>query len=89
MENTTIKRVVVQQFKAFCERNQENNWDEYIVIYDELNREVARSGNNHPEGMKSFHWKGFEFIAMGYSGSPRTPCYVKCSDKIFFEQPTE
>ena len=89
MENTAIKRVVVQQFRAYCERNKENNWDEYIVVYDEMNREVARSVNHHPEGIKSFYWKGFEFIAMRYSGKPRTECYVKCTDKIFMERPSE
>lgn len=89
MENTAIKRVVVQQFKAYCERSVQNGWDEYIVVYDEMNREIARSNPNHPEGMKSFYWKGFEFIAMGYSGNSRTECYVKCTDKIFFEQPSE
>ena len=88
MENTAIKRVFVQQFRAFCEQG-ENGWDEYIVVYDEMGREVARSGRHHPEGIKYFHWKGFEFIAMGYSGKPRTECYVKCTDKIFFEKPSE
>lgn len=88
MENTAIKRVVVQQFKAFCERG-ENDWDEHIAVYDEMGRELTRSNPHHPEGPKTFYWKGFEFFAKGYSGSPRTECYVRCSDKIFMEQPSE
>lgn len=86
MEITATKRVTVQQFKAYCERG-ENNWDEFIVVYDKLDKEVARSSKHHPEGNKSFNWNGFEFIALGHSGSPRTECYVKVTDNVFFELP--
>ena len=75
------------QYKAYCERSA--GWGECIVVYDDKGKEVARSNNHHPEGVKAFYWKGYEFMAMSYKGEPRTECYVKLTDKVFLEEPGE
>ena len=89
MKNFVLKRVPVRQYRAQIETD-ENGWNEYIAVYDEDGKEVARSGSNHPEGYKSFHWNGFDFIMPhGYKGKEKAACYVKVTDKIFFEHSDE
>lgn len=69
------------QFKVTC---VSLGFNECIVISDLDGVEVARSGPHHPEGWKSFHWEGFEFLARPYGVNKE--CYVSVSDKVFFEK---
>ncbi len=85
MESTATKKVKIHQLKAYCEKNKEDDWSEHIVVYNEEGVELARSNRHHPEGIKTFNYQGFEFFATGYTGNPRTECYVKINDKLFFE----
>lgn len=79
-KNTNIK------YRAFMEL-AEDGWNERIVVYDEMNNKVANSNAHHPQGFKSFHWNGFEFIyPHSYGGKDKAPCYVMITDKISFEQ---
>lgn len=85
MEVEITKKINIAQYKAYCEQD-ENNWSECIVVYDQNNKEVARSNPYHPEGSKYFIWNGYEFLQpSGYSGNPRTLCYVLINDNIYFE----
>lgn len=75
----------IKQYKAYCEESK-GGWGEYIVIYDEEDNEIARSDKHHPEGIKTFIWEGHKFIAMAYSGNPRTECYVRVCNKVFLKK---
>jgi len=81
------KKVQIEQYKAYREKSKDT-WCEFIAIYDNEGNLIDRGVDNHPEGMISHHWEGFEFIApFGYTGEPRTECFVKVDDRLFFEKP--
>lgn len=73
-----------KRYKAYC-KTSENGFSEYFVVYDFNNKEVARSGNYHPEGLKEFSWNGFVFMAEPYSGDKENECYVKINDKVILK----
>lgn len=75
MNKTTCK------YKVTC---QSLGFNEQIVVCDLDGNEVARSGEHHPEGWKTFHYDGFEFLARPYGADKE--CYVNVSDKILFEK---
>ena len=68
-----------KRYKAYCKKS-DNNFGEYIIVYDFNGNEVAKSDLFHPEGKKYFSWNGFYFMADSYSSD--SICYVKINDKV-------